>query len=384
MRNLNFNYAFDITSAAPSTSPGSGSSSRRSSAESGAPAKVTRSQRSSAPSELGIVSPTREAMSPPISSPAERKKSLDGKDRKRQASGDKVPEVRVAKTPETRSPVGESKSGKIPETRIPKSPETRLARSSDGKFARMTPESRGSRSLSAESRSSPTADSRTRRLSAPDRTRQLSGSGIVKPPDTVPEHTDTEKAADVVKTGQKVGDTEGKTSNKPDEVVVVGDKEMNVDSTKDISSDTSKNTDKDIGIDISNKETNTANDIIIKQEPDVKLHDELPMKTENSTDSSLQPMDAAVPAAQVVSESKKAQVEVKVEKERESKSKSDRAKAKVKHKKKHKHKHDKGKEERSRDRHKGERRRKSSEKAKLSDLETAERSSGNWSLLILC
>ncbi|XP_072028679.1 uncharacterized protein [Amphiura filiformis] len=365
-----------------STSPTT-SSSRRSSEETGTPAKVTRSQRSSAPSELAIISPTREPMSPPINSPAERKKSLDGK---RERSGDKIPEVRVAKNPETRSPV-ETKAGKIPETRIPKSPETRLVRSSNGKFVKTTPECRGSRSLSAESRSSPTAEGRVRRVSAPDRTRQLSGSGVVKPPETVPEHADNEKPTETVETtGPKVGDMEGNiTITKADEVVGSNNndtnKDISKDASKDISKDASKDNIKDASKDTNNKginnldEAKSIDDVVIKQEPDdVKLPQESPkiLETPTPVHSSKQEIKSkmALPAS---TEGRKEHTEVKVEKEREGKSRSERAK--VKHKKKHKHKHDKGKDERSRDRHKGDRRRKSSEKTKLSDVEGAERSS---------
>ncbi|XP_072022215.1 uncharacterized protein [Amphiura filiformis] len=350
-----------------STSPTT-SSSRRSSEETGTPAKVTRSQRSSAPSELAIISPTREPMSPPINSPAERKKSLDGKDRKRERSGDKIPEVRVAKNPETRSPV-ETKAGKIPETRIPKSPETRLVRSSNGKFVKTTPECRGSRSLSAESRSSPTAEGRVRRVSAPDRTRQLSGSGVVKPPETVPEHADNEKPTETVETtGPKVGDMEGNiTITKADEVVGSNNNDTNKDIGKDASKDNikdaSKDNIKDASKDTNNKDINnldeakSIDDVVIKQEPDdVKLPQESPKILETATPvhSSKQEIKSkmALPAS---TEGRKEHTEVKVEKEREGKSRSERAK--VKHKKKHKHKHDKGKDERSRDRHKGDRRR---------------------------
>ena len=71
-----FYLQFDIIlSCLPKTAPTK--SSRRSSEETSAPAKVTRSHRSSAPSELGVTFPTRPPMSPPIRSPSDRKKSGD-------------------------------------------------------------------------------------------------------------------------------------------------------------------------------------------------------------------------------------------------------------------------------------------------------------------
>ena len=224
-----------ILSCLPNTAPTK--SSRRSSEETAAPAKVTRSHRSSAPSELGAASPTRPPMSPPIRSPSDRKKSGDvqGRERRRERSGDKAPEVRVAKASEARSPV-DAKSGKIPETRIPKSPETRLVRSADGKFAAKTPEGRGlrstdgkfaktpegrgSRSLSAEnsrssdSKTSPVSESRRRRPSAPERTRQLSGASVAtKSPEVIPEVPVAGPPIDADSKERKVGDKEPVNGN---------------------------------------------------------------------------------------------------------------------------------------------------------------------------
>ena len=317
-----------------------------------------------------------------------------GRERRRERSGDKAPEVRVAKASEARSPV-DAKSGKIPETRIPKSPETRIVRSADGKFAAKTPEGRGlrstdgkfaktpegrgSRSLSAESsrssdsKTSPVSESRRRRPSAPERTRQLSGASVAtKSPEVIPEVPAAGPPIDADSKERKVGDKEpvmetNSTSKKSEEVVV----------SKDI-----------------NKETNNVpeaksltNDVIIKQElPDALPGPKEPLQEVKTLESTNQikeevatTTNVSAAAVGITGKVHQTKSEVKVEKDREGKSRSDRAK--VKHKKKHKRKHDKGKEERSRDRHKAERRRKPLEKSKTSDVEGKEKSSmdvGQW------